>query len=161
MSSFASENYALTDDRAVYIGPSFKVWCTLSKAGTSKVGGKLKTKNGNLILFPQVEGTGHYPAIVVKDMASTDQAIEITKQLKNFCVEDTKPLKKYFEKNIKTWLTEKVALISIRTFDEVLWDFYQDRYKNDMLKNSCEIRKSYEVKKSWVVSYSELNKSCL
>ena len=159
--AFASENYALTDDRAIYLGPSFKIWCSLSKAGKAKVGGKVKTKEGNLILFPKVEGTGHYPTIVVKDMENSDQAKEILKNLKEFCIEDTKDLPNYFDKSIKTWVNEKVALISIRTFDEILWEFYEDRFKNDKKNNSCEIRKSFRVKKSWVVSYPELNKSCL
>jgi hypothetical protein len=158
---FASDNYALTDDRAVYLGPSFKIWCSLSKTGLGNVGGKIKTKQGNLILFPQVEGTGHYPTVVVKDMGNSEQAREISNQLKSFCVEDIKDLPDYFNKNIKTWMTEKVALISIRTFDEVLWEFYADRFKSDTKNNACEIRKSYRIKKSWVVSYSELNKSCL
>jgi hypothetical protein len=159
--AFASENYALSEDRALYIGPSFKVWCTLSKAGKSKVGGKVKTKHGNLILFPQVEGTGHYPTVVVKDMANVEQALEISKQLKIFCIEETKDLPDFFGNKIKKWITQKVALISIRTFDEILWEFYEDRFKDDKKNNVCEIRKSYRIKKSWVISYPELNKNCL
>ncbi len=158
---FASDDYALTDDRAIYIGPSFKIWCSLSKSGKANIGGKVKTKHGNLILFPKTEGTGHFPTVVVKDMANSDQGKEISSQLSSFCTEGISDLQEYFHKNLDTWKTEKVALINIRSFDEVLWEYYEDRFKEDTKKNVCEIRKSYRIKKSWVVSYPELNKNCL
>lgn len=161
LSAQASDNYKNTEGRKVFVGPSFKIWCSLTKKGKEKVGKKHKLAAGNEVLFPQTGGTGHIPQIVARDFAKKDQLNQLVADLKTYCAEDLKPLTAHMEKNLKGWLNNKVALISLRAFDEILWEYYEGRYKDDKMKNVCEIRRAYNVKKSWLLTYSELNKNCL
>lgn len=157
----ASDNYKLSEGRKVFIGPSFKIWCSLTKKGEAKVGGKDKLSKGNLVLFPKSNGTGHLPAVVGKDFGKKEEINEFFISIKEVCQEDLKVIQAHVEENLKTWIGSKVGMISLRIYDEVLWEYYQERFKKDKMKNACEIRNAYNVKKAWVLTYPELNKSCL
>lgn len=158
---FASGNVVSTEGKKAYVGPSLKIWCSLSEKGKMKIGSKLNTKAGNLVLFPMGNGAGDLPSLVVKDISKEGEVKELISKLKVFCKEETKVLPEYINSKLKTWLVEQVPLISLRTYDEVLWEYYDDRFKKDKLKNSCKIRKAFNIKNSWVLSYPELNKGCL
>jgi hypothetical protein len=158
---FASGSVVDTEGKKAYVGPSFKIWCTLSEKGKMKIGSKHNIKSGNLVLFPLNNGVGELPSLVVKDISKEVTVKELFTNIKEFCLDDLKALPKYINSQLKKWLTEQVPLISLRAYDEVLWEYYEGRFKNDQLKNSCKIRKAFNVKNSWVLSYPELNKGCL
>ena len=158
---FASDNYATSEGRKIFVGPSLKVWCSLTKKGIGKVGSKHRVKTVNLLLFPKTGGTGHLPSLVAKDLENEGQVSAVFKNLTGFCSEEMKVLPEFINKQLKTWRTDKVALISIRAFDEILWDYYDGRYKQDKKENACQIRKVLNVKNKWVITYPELNKACL
>lgn len=157
----ASENYKLTEGRKVFVGPSFKLWCSLTKKGKAKIGSKLKLKAGNLVQFPKTNGTGHIPTIVGNDFNSNEQFEEFVESIKENCKENLSSLPEYFVKNRESLLKNQIAIVSVRTYDEILWEYYSGREKTDQSKNACEIRRAHNLKKSWVVTYPERNNSCL
>lgn len=158
---FASGSISTTEGKTAYVGPSFKLWCSLSEEGLKHIGSKLNLKAGNLVLFPLGNGAGELPSIVVKDISKEVEIKELFVNLKKYCIEELKDLPEYMNAQLKSWLSDQVPLISLRTYDEVLWEFYEGRFKKDQLKNACKIRKAFNVKNSWVLSYPELNKGCL
>ena len=157
---FASSSIESTKGKKAYVGPSFKIWCSLSKKGKQKIGSEFNVKSGNQVLLPLGNG-GEVPSIVVKEVKNEAHVKDVFESLKSICSEEIKALPEYINSNLKTWVSEQVPLISLRTFDEVLWEYYEGRFKNDQLKNACKIRKAYKIKKSWVLTYAELNKGCL
>ncbi|MBK25493.1 MAG: hypothetical protein CME70_15970 [Halobacteriovorax sp.] len=157
----SSDNYKMTEGRKVFVGPSFKLWCSLTDKGKVRIGSKQKLKSGNLIQFPKTNGTGHIPTIVGNDFNSSEQFKEFVANIKDNCKENLSSLPEYFDENIKSLLKNQIAIVSVRTYDDILWEYYSGREKKDMSKNSCEIRRAHNLKKSWVVTYPEVNKSCL
>lgn len=160
----ASESLKKIDkeaERDFYIGPSFKLWCSLTKAGALKAGTKLKLKTGNLIYFPKEIETGHYPSIIANDFLKKKQVDELFVRLKKLCKEDLKKLPRFVNKQMQQWVKNKISLINIRAYDEVLWEFYEERLKQDILGNVCEINRSLNDNNLWIITYKESNKKCL
>lgn len=161
--SFASGSIEKPQKKAVFIGPTFKIWCDLTKVGISNIGKDLKLKkSGKIYFLPKIESkTGEIPTLVAKDFSKKEEINEFFSTIAPFCSEKFDSLDDYLAKIVPNWSKEKIALVSVRAYDEILWDYYDNRFKNNVKNRNCIINKAFKIKTDWVVSYIESDPRCL